>query len=75
MYRQNREILSDVEMVIKVSLSGLSLTAIGLLIVIFYAFNMNNFHSVDKLLPELGLIFVGMAVQLLGLGLVLVGKK
>lgn len=62
-------------MVTRVTLSGLFLIVLGLLIVIVHALNMSNFHSVDTLLPELGLILVGMAVQLLGLGIVIVGKK
>lgn len=62
-------------MVNKVSLGGLILIAIGLVIVIVHALNMGNLSGIDYLLPELGVILIGIAVQLLGLGVILVSKK
>jgi hypothetical protein len=62
-------------MVTRVSLSGLFLIVLGLLIVIVHALNMSILFSVETILRELGIIVVGIAVQLLGLGLILVSKK
>ncbi len=62
-------------MITRVSMAGLVLTGLGLLIVIVHALNMSHLYGENSLLPELGIILVGMAVQLLGLGLVLAGKS
>ena len=62
-------------MVTRVYLAGLVLIVIGLLIVIVHALDVSNPFSVEALLPSLGLILVGIAVQLLGLGVILVSKK
>ena len=59
----------------KLSISGLILIIIGLVIVIVHALNMGFLSGVDYLLPELGIILVGIAVQLLGLGVVIVDRK
>jgi hypothetical protein len=62
-------------MVTKLMAGGFLLVAIGLLIVIVQALNMNTLFSVENLLRSLGLILIGISVQLLGLGLLLVSKK
>jgi hypothetical protein len=62
-------------MVTRVSMAGLVLIVIGLLIVIVHALDMSNHFSVEAMLPSLGLILVGIAVQLLGLGVILVSKN
>jgi hypothetical protein len=54
---------------------GLVLIALGLLIVIVHALDMSNHFSVEAMLPSLGLILVGIAIQLTGLGIILVSKK
>ena len=62
-------------MVTKIAIGGLILVAIGLLIVIVQALNMSTLFSIEDMLRTLGLILIGIAVQLMGLGLLLVGKK
>ncbi len=62
-------------MVTKIALGGCVFLATGLLIVIVQALNMNTLFNFEDMLGSLGLILVGIAVQLLGLGLVLIGKK
>jgi len=62
-------------MVTRTSWAGLVLIAIGLFIVIVHALDMNNHFSVEAMLPDLGLVLVGIAVQLLGLATILVGRK
>ncbi len=66
---------SAVRMVSRLSIGGLVLLGIGLLIVIVHAFNMSNLSSIETMVPELGVTLIGIAVQLLGLGIVLVSKK
>ncbi len=62
-------------MVTKIAIGGFILTAVGLLIVIIQALNMGNLFSVESMLRSLGLILIGVAVQLLGLGFLLFDKK
>ena len=62
-------------MVNRIFVGGLGLIVIGFVIVIVHALNMGKLSGVDSLLPELGLVLIGIAVQLLGLGIVLIGKK
>jgi hypothetical protein len=62
-------------MVTRISWAGLVLIAVGLFIVIVHALDMSNHFSVEAMLPDLGLVLVGIAVQLLGLGIILVGKN
>jgi len=62
-------------MATKMAISGLVLMAVGLLIVIVQALNMSTLFLVEPMLRSLGLIQIGIAVQLLGLGLLLVDKK
>ncbi len=62
-------------MATKIAISGLVFVAVGLLIVIVQAVNMSNLFDVQPMLRSLGLILIGIAVQLLGLGLLLVDKK
>jgi hypothetical protein len=62
-------------MVTKLAVGGFILVTIGLLIVIAQALNMGTLFSVQNMLRSLGLILIGVAVQLLGLGLLLVSKK
>jgi hypothetical protein len=62
-------------MVTKLAVGGFILVTIGLLIVIAQALNMGTLFSVENMLRSLGLILIGIAVQLLGLGLLLVSKK
>ncbi len=57
------------------STGGLVLIIVGLVIVIVQALNMGNLFDVEAMLRSLGLVLVGVAVQLLGLGLMLVSKK
>ncbi len=57
------------------SLGGLILIIVGLVIVIVQALNMSNLFIIEDLLRSLGLILVGVALQLLGLGAILVSKK
>jgi len=59
----------------RTSLAGLVVIFLGLLIVIVQALNMNNLFSVENMLRSLGLILIGVAVQLAGLGLMLLNKK
>ena len=61
-------------MLTKTAVGGFVLIVIGLLIVIVQALNMSNLFTVEQLLRSLGLILIGIAVQLLGLGLLLVNK-
>ncbi len=56
-------------------MGGLILIIIGLVIVIVQALNMSNLIGVEVLLRSLGLALIGVAVQLLGLSVMLVGKK
>jgi hypothetical protein len=67
--------LSAVRMVTKIAIGGFVLLAVGLLIVIVQALNMSMLFSFEDMLRSLGLILIGIAVQLLGLGILLVGKK
>jgi hypothetical protein len=67
--------LGVVKMVTRVSVGGLILIVLGLLIVIVHALNMSKLLGVETMLPELGVILIGIAVQLLGLGVILVSKK
>jgi hypothetical protein len=62
-------------MISRTSIAGLFLIVLGLAIVIVHALNMSNLFSVDTLLPELGVILVGLAVQILGLGMIVVSRK
>ena len=62
-------------MATKMAIGGFILTAIGLLIVIVQALNMSNLFFVEPMLRSLGLILIGIAVQLLGLGFLLFDKK
>ncbi len=62
-------------MVERSSLAGLVLVIIGLFIVIVQALNMGDLLDIEALLRSLGLVLIGMAVQLLGLSLILIGKK
>lgn len=59
----------------KTAIGGFVLIAIGLLVVIVQALNMSNLFNIEQLLRSLGLILIGIAVQLLGLGLLLINKK
>ena len=61
-------------MLTKTAVGGFVLIVIGLLIVIVQALNMSNLLTVEQLLRSLGLVLIGIAVQLLGLGLLLVNK-
>lgn len=63
------------KMITRASIGGLVLVVIGLLIVIEHALNLSNLFSVESMLPEIGVIIIGIAVQLLGLGVILVSKK
>jgi hypothetical protein len=67
--------LSAVRMVTKITIGGFVLLAVGLLIVIVQALNMSVLFNFEDMLRSLGLILIGIAVQLLGLGLLLIGKK
>jgi hypothetical protein len=67
--------LSGVRMVTKITIGGFVLLAVGLLIVIVQALNMSVLFSFEDMLRSLGLILIGIAVQLMGLGLLLIGKK
>ncbi len=62
-------------MVTRLSLSGLVLIVIGLLIVTVDTLNMGSLLSVETMLRELGIVLIGLSVQLLGLGIVIVDKK
>ncbi len=62
-------------MVTRVSVAGLFLLVLGLLIVVVHALNMSEQVSIQANLRELGIVLVGLAVQLLGLGMALFGKK
>ena len=62
-------------MISRTSIAGLFLIILGLSIVVVHALNMSNLFSVDTLLPELGVILIGLAVQILGLGVILVSRK
>lgn len=62
-------------MVTKGSLGGLALILIGLLIVVVHALNLSSLYSVEFMLPEFGVILIGISVQLLGLGVMLLSKK
>jgi hypothetical protein len=62
-------------MATKITKGGFVLLAIGLLIVIVQALNMSTLFNFEDMLRSLGLILIGIAVQLLGLGLLLIGKK
>ncbi len=64
-----------ITMASRTSLAGLVVIFLGLLIVIVQALNMNNLFSVENMLRSLGLILIGVAVQLAGLGLMLLNKK
>ncbi len=57
------------------SIGGLVLIIIGLVIVVVQALNMSNLFSVEDMMRSLGLVLIGVAVQLLGLGVMLVSKK
>ncbi len=57
------------------SMGGLVLIIIGLVIVIVQALNMSNLLGVEGMLRSLGLVLIGVAVQLLGLGVMLVSGK
>ena len=59
----------------RISWAGLVLIAVGLFIAIVHALDMSNHFSVEAMVPDLGLVLVGIAVQLLGLGLILVSKN
>ena len=67
--------LSAVKMVTKIALGGSVFLAVGLLIVIVQALNMSALFNFEDMLRSLGLILIGIAVQLLGLGLILIGKN
>ena len=67
--------LSAVKIITKIALGGFVLLAVGLLIVIVQALNMSTLFNFEDMLRSLGLILIGIAVQLLGLGLLLIGKK
>jgi hypothetical protein len=56
-------------------MSGLVLLILGLLIVIVHALNLSNLSSVETILPKFGIILIGIAVQILGLGIILISKK
>ncbi len=56
-------------------MGGLVLIIIGLVIVIVQALNMSNLSGVEGMLRSLGLVLIGVAVQLLGLGVMLVSGK
>lgn len=45
------------------------------MIVIVQALNMSNLFIVEDLLRSLGLVLIGVAVQLLGLGAILFSKE
>jgi hypothetical protein len=62
-------------MVTKVSLGGLALIVIGLIVVIVHALNLYHVYSIEFMLPEFGLILIGISIQLLGLGVIQSGKK
>jgi len=62
-------------MIARTSIAGLILIVLGLIVVIVHALNMSNLHDVNTLFPELGVLLVGIAVQLLGLGVILVNRK
>lgn len=66
--------MSIIKLLTKTAVSGFVLIVIGLLIVIVQALNMSNLLTVEQLLRSLGLVLIGIAVQLLGLGLLLVNK-
>ena len=63
-----------IKLLTKTAVGGFVLIVIGLLIVIVQALNMSNLLTVEQLLRSLGLVLIGIAVQLLGLGLLLVNK-
>ena len=67
--------LSEVRMATKITIGGFVLLAVGLVIVIVQALNMSMLFDFEDMLRSLGLILIGIAVQLLGLGLLLIGKK
>jgi ABC-type Fe3+ transport system permease subunit len=51
---------------------GLALLAVGLLIVVFSVFEPVTYN---KNLEDIGFMLLGLSVQLLGLGLIIIGKK
>jgi hypothetical protein len=58
----------------RIAISGLVLIVIGLLIAVFYAYRLND--EIDILRErDLGYIIVGLSTQLLGFGLIAIGKK
>jgi hypothetical protein len=58
----------------RIAIAGLVLIVIGLLIAVFYAYGLN--YETDTLRErDLGYIIVGVSTQLLGLGLIAIGKK
>ncbi len=63
------------ENVNRLSKGGLFLIVVGLGIVIVQALNLGNLFGVEAMLRDLGLILIGIAVQLLGIGVILVGKE
>jgi hypothetical protein len=53
---------------------GLVLVFLGLLLAIYYAFALNNELDIYRE-RDLGFIIVGVSIQLLGIGLIAIGKK
>ncbi len=59
----------------RVSIGGFVIIVLGLIIVIVHALNLVNQFTVQATLSELGVILIGIAVQLMGLGAILLGRK
>ncbi|MGD0979810.1 MAG: hypothetical protein ABR962_11810 [Candidatus Bathyarchaeia archaeon] len=57
-----------------VAILGLVLVFLGLLLAIYYAFALNNEIDIYRE-RDLGFIIVGVSIQLLGIGLIAIGKK
>lgn len=54
---------------------GLSTMALGFLIVVLFFFIYGPYSSESNLLFNLKIICLGIAVELLGLGLIIIGKR
>ncbi len=65
---------NTMENINRLSRVGLFLIVVGLGIVIVQALNLGNLFGVEAMLRDLGLVLIGVAVQLLGIGVILAGK-
>jgi hypothetical protein len=57
-----------------VAILGLVLVFLGLLLAMYYAFALNSELDIYRE-RDLGFIIVGVSIQLLGIGLIAIGKK